>query len=422
MTAVAVAGVLDQPATRRHLDHLVRTWLGIRAEAVEAPQLPPHLARLVLRLEEVEQPERDSWGGWPFAASDNFRRGALYEPEIDLWLDQRRAELESQMSLEPRWPRGHRFAVCLTHDVDLVSLSSTPAQALRYARAGLAPGIISPAESMLRFTRPPLRFVRAVRGGIARAPSLRDTLERSLDLERARGATASYFFTVPPRSPRTRYDCVYAPGDRCSFRNRATRIVDVMRTVAEEGFDVGLHGGYAAGLIPNLLGEERAILEAATGLEIRTTRQHFLRWDIRSTPRYQEAAGLRADCTMGFNFNVGFRAGTSLPFRLFDVEHARPLDVIEVPLVAQDGAILGAAGLNLDLEGARALLQRLFAVAASTGGVLTLLVHPDKLARPEWLALYEWALDQALDAGGWLTSVRVLTDWWREREARLVAG
>jgi peptidoglycan/xylan/chitin deacetylase (PgdA/CDA1 family) len=261
-----------------------------------------------------------------------------------------------------------------------------------------------------------------MRTGISRSPSLADTLERSLDLEQARNVTASYFFTVPPHPPRSRYDCVYAPQDRCFFGGRVQRVVDVIRAIADRGFDVGLHGGYAAGSTPGVLTEERATLEAATGLEIKTTRQHFLRWDVRWTPLYQEAAGLSADSTMGFNFDVGFRSGTSLPFRLLDVASRRTLDLLEVPLIVQDGALLGATALGLDRGRAEALLREVFDTVSASGGVVTLVVHPDKLARPDWLALYKWVLDYGLEQGAWVTSLGDLCEWWRAREARILAG
>jgi hypothetical protein len=67
------------------------------------------------------------------------------------------------------------------------------------------------------------------------------------------------------------------------------------------------------------------------------------------------------------------------------------------------------------------LLRPLFDSVSSLGGAVTLLVHPDKLARPEWLALYEWSLDYGRERGGWLTSLRELSAWWRGRETRILA-
>jgi hypothetical protein len=194
-----------------------------------------------------------------------------------------------------------------------------------------------------------------------------------------------------------------------------------MRTLAEEGFDVGLHGSYSAALAPGALAAERATLESATALELTTTRQHFLRWDVRTTPLLQEEAGLRADSSLGFNRNVGFRAGTSLPFHHFDVAGGRALGLLEVPLVIQDAAVLGPGALELDLPEAQRLVGELVDSVGEVAGAATFLFHPDKLVRPDWLALYEWSLDYALGRGGWLTSLRGLETWWRDRETRVLA-
>jgi hypothetical protein len=409
-------------ASAEYLDETVRVWLGLPGVEASVPQLPPTLARLLLRLEEYERPERDRWGCWDYDRSENFQAGLLREPEIDRWLADQRTELARSTRLEPLWPLGKRFAVCLTHDVDLVSEQFTPRQAFRYAAAGLAPGVAARGEQLVRFARLGVRLGRALKSGIRWAPSLAETIEQSVAVEAHRHAVASYFFTVPPWGSRSRYDCVYAPEDRCRFRGTRMRIVDVMRVLAEEGFDVGLHGGYGSGLQPAALTTERARLQGEGMFAITSTRQHFLHWDVRTTPGLQEEAGLTVDSSLGFNGNIGYRAGTALPFHHFDVINGRRLGLLEVPLVVQDTALLMPAALNLRPVAAREVVERLMDTASSLGSAITLLFHPDKFARPEWLALYEFALDHALARGGWLTSLQALDDWWRRREARLLAG
>ena len=415
------APVMDSPETRRYLDDTVRVWLGLATDAdVEPPALPDRLARQLLRLEEYENVHRDRWGRWEFDFSENFQAGRLWVPEVDRWVAERRAELAPATALVPLWPEGRRFAVCLTHDVDLVSRESTPRQIMRYARAGLARTGTTRRQELLRFARPPIRVARSLRSGAARVPSTRDTLERSVALETRRGAVASYLFTVPPAGGRSRYDCAYAPSDLCLFREAPRRVADVMRTLADEGFDIGLHGSYQAGVRPGALAAERAALERATGLEVRTTRQHLLHWDVRWTPGLQVEAGLRVDSSLGFNGNVGFRAGTSLPFRHFDVATRRLLDLLEVPLVVQDAALLGSWGLDLDIARASNVVRQLFDSAVEVGCAVTLLFHPDRLVHPDWLTLYEWTLDYAVAQKGWLTSLDGLSTWWRGREASLL--
>ena len=415
------APVLEAAETRRYLQETVRVWIGLRADAgVEPPELPRDLARRLLRLEEYEDERRDRWGRWDYDQSESFRAGRLRDAEIDRWVAERRAELSRSTRLEPLWPDGRGFAVCLTHDVDLISARSTPRQIVRAARAGLDGA--GDDRTLVRLARPAARVARSLRTGVTRAPSARETLERSAALVAERGAVASYLFTVPPSAGPGRYDCVYAPGDPCVFRGRRQRVADVMRTLADEGFDIGLHGSYAAALRPGALAAERETLARATGREPTTTRQHLLHWHVRKTPRLQLQAGLEVDSSLGFNRDVGFRAGTSLPFRHFDVAAREPLELLEVPPVVQDASLLDGWGLGLDSEGALAVVEELLAEVAPLGTVLTLVFHPDKLVRPDWLALYERTLDRAAELGAWLTSLADLAAWWRAREARVLGG
>jgi hypothetical protein len=403
-------------AAQRHIADTVRVWLGLpRGSRVDVPALPDSLARLLLRLEEHERTTRDRWGLWDHTFSEN--RDQIEVPEVDRWLVAQREELARPAELVPLWPDRRPFAICLTHDVDVVSSKLSPKQVARTMRAALAPdGRTSP----LRVVRPAVRAARALRTGIVRAPSLAATLERSVALEVERGLTASYFFTVPPAGPWTRWDCVYAPDDRCTFRGAEQRIGDVMRTLRAEGFEIGLHGSYESSRTPGVLERERATLETATRAPVEATRQHFLHWDVRWTPRLQEQARLRADSSLGFNRTVGFRAGTSLPFRQFDVANDRALDVVEVPLAVSDAALLGPIGLQRGMQATRDLVEQLLAEVAAVGGLFTCVFHPDKLARPEWLSLYEWTLDRAVDSGAWVTSVAGIDAWWRERERALL--
>jgi hypothetical protein len=407
-------------AKRRYLDETVRTWLGLPASAeVETPRLPGRLERRFLRIEEYERVSRDPWGCWDHTYSENFQDGTLNVPEVDHWLVRKREELGRTERLEQLWPAGKAFAVCLTHDVDVLTARSTPRQVLRHAVAGLDRG--GAQHDRLRYLRPPVRGVRALRAGLSRSPSTVATLELSLGLEARYGAASSYFFAVPAGGRGSRYDCTYAPSDRCTFRGVRTTVAEMIRTIAGDGTDVGLHGSYYSAIVTGVLAAERATLEHATGIVATTTRQHFLHWDVNRTPQIQVDAGFRADSSLGFNRTVGYRASTTLPWRQFDVARDRALPLLEVPLVVEDSALLGPIAAGRGLEAAQARVVETIDTAHSVGGAVTLLFHPDKLVRPDWLALYESSLSYAAERGGWLTSLAELERWWTAREQKLLA-
>lgn len=403
-----------------YLGNIVRCWIGLPRDApIPVPTIPGELARLLLRTEESENPHRDQWGCWEHSFSENYLRGRLWVPEIDEWVTKERSRLSSSVPLAPLWPNRCGFAVCLTHDVDMVSRQATPTQVARSIRGAIVNGSPQFGRGMGSVLEAGKMAARGLFWGTSRWPTTADSLDQCLEIEQRFGVRSSYFFTVFPPAAVSHFDCVYRFDDRCLFRGHRMRIADVIKVLAADGHDIGLHGSYQSAVLPHALGEERERLETASGLRVRTTRQHYLHFDMSKTPQLQEAAGLTADSTLGFNRNVGFRAGTSLPYRLFDGEHERVLNVLEVPLVVQEGALLGQNALELDLALGKRVVLRLLEAVASVGGVLTVLFHPHSFVRSEYKALYEWCLGECVNRGAWITSLRELEVWWRDRERRL---
>jgi hypothetical protein len=408
------------PNATSHIAELVREWIGA-PPTVPVEELPDDLARLVLRVEESEHSHRDQWGCWEYGFCESFRRGQLWSPEVDLWVAAERRRLANEVALEPLWPQGAPFVLCLTHDVDMVARRWTARQHLRSLSVALrgSTGDSSEAAARRRTAAAARALARVPYFGLSRAPDAADTLERSVELERSRGVTASYLLTVYPARRKTIYDAVYRGGDRCRFRGRTRRVHEIARELQEEGFDVGLHAGYASATNLHDFRYEKGVIEDYLGAEVVSCRQHYLHWDVAVTPRIQSAAGIRVDTTIGFNRNIGFRAGTALPYRLFDLEADVPLDVLEVPLIVQESALLSANALELDVPLAQETMKDLIDRIGETGGVVTLLFHPHSLAQTAHLQLYTWALDYARDRGAWVANLRMIRSWWEERAARL---
>jgi peptidoglycan/xylan/chitin deacetylase (PgdA/CDA1 family) len=401
-------------SARRHVAAMTRAWLGVTTPTADVPAMPDALARRLLRLEEFEHSHRDQWGNWEFAFCDAYRDGRLWQPDVDRWLDDCRRQLG--LDGRTRWPDGRPFAICLSHDVDLVSDGVTPGQALRSMRLAWLGDGRSARDRALRFARPGVRAVRALRDGISTAPRT-DALERCLEIEKRNDVSATYFFTAYPGGDGHRFDCVYDFGDRCRFGGSATTVAELMRSVDRDGFEVGLHGSYNSALLPGRLAAEKAAIEQATGLSVTSTRQHFLHWDIRRTPTLQQDAGFSADSTLGFNRNIGLRSGTSLPFRLFDVDADCAFELVELPIVVSDPALLRGDALELGPELSRETLRAMLDRVSAVGGVATLVFHPNNLVQVDYLRLFEDAVAYGRDRGAWFASVRDLDGWFRTREA-----
>lgn len=378
----------------RYLNDTIQQFLGKEANAT----FPPELSSLLLREEEYQEIPKDQWENWEHSFANNFRRGKLFVPEIDLWL--------SQFSPSPRWPNGHRFAVCLTHDVDHISDQKTFPQRFREVKKAYALGNV---KQMAR-TLGKLLLRRSTLH-----PDTKHTLQTSVEIEQKHGVSASYFFTVYPVSPISCYDCIYTFDDPCLFREKKTTVGKVIQLLESEGFDIGLHGSYHSATHPKLLKTQKMQLDALLKSPSISTRQHWLHWKFPDTLKLQEDAGIKVDSTLGYNRSVGFRCGTSLPFHLFDLSTKTRSNILEVPMILQDGALIGNNAHELSPKDAFILCKQLIDQIAATNGCATLLFHPDIFLKEGMAELYSDLIAYCKKSDGWFANMRQIHEWWTKK-------
>lgn len=380
--------------------------------------------RELSRTVEVETPARDLWGNWDFPYAESNRRGELYRA----WIDRPLVELRERGARErrdavpaPLWPDGKRFALCLSHDVDYVTPRPAPARVLGLMRrdAGLfrkARGDRAAASAAMRSVLVGGAYL--ARGGWRRA-SPEPSYDAWLRLEDRHGFRSTFFYFPERVSHPHVYDCFYSYDDVVGWEGGRRRVREVMRSIAAAGWEVGLHGSYHSALAPNLLAEQKRQIEDAVGLPVTSTRQHWLHYDVKVTPRLQAAAGLLADSTQGFNRNIGFRAGTAFPYPCWDFERGEASTVLEVPQHVMDGALFTSNALEYDQELATRHTIELMDEVERVQGCLTLSWHPNNIGNAVAMGVYEALLSEAARRGAWGCSVGQLREWWTARAARI---
>jgi len=202
----------------------------------------------------------------------------------------------------------------------------------------------------------------------------------------ARGGRGTFFFKAGAHGFR---DVAYSL--------RSTFMQNQLRALRRDGFGIGLHPSYFAWDRPDWLHTEREKLGAAAGLPMDSVRMHYLRWSHPLTPRMLAEEGFRIDSTVGFSASAGFRAGTCLPFALFDTVSMEEMGMWEVPLIAMESAMFNRMGAT----GAAAVdvTRHLMRTCEEMGGVFTGLWHNtlwDEDDFPEWGYHFTWSLDRAL--------------------------
>lgn len=94
---------------------------------------------------------------------------------------------------------------------------------------------------------------------------------------------------------------------------RSRNVSRIIRDLDQGGWEIGLHGSYRSFNDPNLLKQEKDILEQVLGKPVIGIRQHYLNI-ADQTWRYQEEAGFKYDSSLGFTDRIGFREGRIKPF------------------------------------------------------------------------------------------------------------
>jgi peptidoglycan/xylan/chitin deacetylase (PgdA/CDA1 family) len=316
-----------------------------------------------------------------------------------------RAAGRRPVALLAPWPEGRRWAVAVTHDLDVVD--RWPGFTLLRLAELARRGHLGRAG----------RVVGAALGAVGRDP-VWDGVRHVLAVEKRLGITSTWFILCgdPTIGTVLAGDLTYAPEGR-----RASRI---LRAVAEGGHEIGLHGSFATYADSGRLAEQRARLERLTAVPVDGVRQHYLRMRPGVTQAAMAAAGFEYDATYGFPDRQGFRLGVGDVVPGWD-QRGRVLSGLdEVPLVWMDRAASKYRGVE-DPEAwvadALALAER----CRRAEGLWVGLWHPNltaPLGFPGAEAAFVRLTEQLMARQPHVGRLRELTAWRRARRAARARG
>jgi hypothetical protein len=149
---------------------------------------------------------------------------------------------------------------------------------------------------------------------------------------------------------------------------------ETLRRLAADGAEIGVHFSLDARRSVGELRRQRERLEEIVGVPVRSARHHW--WALGQPPDptllAHAEAGIRVDCSLGFNDRIGFRRGIAYPFRPFDRERREPIPLWELPTHAMDIALFNPQAPR---EAAAPELAALLAAVRAWGGMLVLNWH-----------------------------------------------
>ena len=133
--------------------------------------------------------------------------------------------------------------------------------------------------------------------------------------------------------------------------------------------------------MPNVLllfKNEMKRFEAILGIRTEISRQHYLIVSMPKTYKRMASLGISSDYSMGYASMTGFRAGTSLPFKFFDVQDNKEYPLMIHPFVVMDVTLKHYLHLNPDEASAQ--INFLIRQIKEVKGVFTSLWHNESLS------------------------------------------
>lgn len=301
----------------------------------------------------------------------------------------------TQVNFKPFWPDGMKFALCLTHDVDRVK------KTFQYI-----------THTVINFKKGKIGLVFLQLSSLLRRGNPYWNFERIMELERKLGVKSTFFFLNEPGKAR-----LFSFNDWKLYWGRYDitddKIIDVIKKLDREGWEIGVHGSYNSYNDLKRLKEEKNVLEEILGKKVHGISQHYCNFEGSKTWEYQEKVGLTYDSTMGFVGEIGFRWGTCHPFHPSNHTEDRAFSLWELPITIMDNAC--SYGKRENWREISDILNRV----EKCNGVLLLRWHQRVFNEHEFpggSSLYEKIIETCKEKNVWITNANDIVEWLTTRD------
>ncbi|HTB05402.1 MAG TPA: polysaccharide deacetylase family protein [Bacteroidia bacterium] len=333
--------------------------------------------------EEYNPLVTDKYGRFPHYLSQNRN---VFQPQVSTYL--------VRNGLKPKYPDNKKFAVCLTHDVDLLYYDYIKSLNV-YMQEGVK-GVLRGKPATIESLKQQRRESRG--RSVIRRINANWHINKLLEAEKAHNVRSSFYFLSLTKPEQ---DFNYSPSE----------IKEIFEEVKYNKCEIGLHGGHLAYNDLSKTKEERERLQLASGIEIQSYRNHYLRFKTPLTWKYLNQLGFKYDTTFGYADCAGFRNGMCYPFQPFDILEDKFLNIIELPLVVMEKTLSDYMGLNT-VEQFK-VFKNLIENTEQHNGVLTLLWH-NHVMDGESGEQYKAFLKYAVERNAWIATANEIVDWWKE--------
>ncbi|MDP4197846.1 MAG: polysaccharide deacetylase family protein [Bacteroidota bacterium] len=327
---------------------------------------------LFTKKEEYNLTFSDCYDRFPYYLSS---QRSIFDPRVSRFL--------VENGLRPEYPDGKKFAVCLTHDIDVVypgKLYPIIGTAKALTKGNVTDAVKIPLCRICKSLNPYWNF------------------REIMELEAKYNAKSSFYFLA------------LRSGEK-DFNYEIEDLEAELKFISSQGWEVGLHGGHESYSSLEDIKEKKQRLEKVLGKKIIGYRNHYLRFKVPDTWELLSKANFKYDTTFGYSDCVGFRNGMCHPFKPYNINTGKQIDIIELPLIVMDRT-LSMDYMRLDIKKAWELIKSLIDKVEQYNGVITILWHNNTSIDGQGLKYYEKFLKYVSDKKAWIASGEEVYNWW----------
>lgn len=269
---------------------------------------------LLSRYEEYLPHKKDIYGRYAHENALAYREGFLNIPLINIWLKELGKLLQGKFAAFtihhlPAGRQGSPFTFIPTYDID-------EAYSFKYKKWWRSAG--GALKDLLKGDFNRFAHRRRVLNNKEADPF--DSYAWINDLHRPYQLHPRYFFLMAAKTGK--YDRNILPTEKA---------LQVLIRKHTEKYTTGIHPSWQSGDDPALLLSEKQAMERITGIKVKSSRQHFIRFTLPETYRQLIDAGIREDFSMGYGSINGFRASVASPFYWYDLEKEQTTPLMIYP-------------------------------------------------------------------------------------------
>jgi len=288
------------------------------------------------------------------------------------------------------WPGGEESGVAFTHDIDLTRGVSFKKRFWKYSTAVIRK-ILGNREVLTK-----------CRMEIKQQDDLVWSYPQLLDFYHRRKWKATFFFLAKKFE-----------GFHYRYNIKSPKFQSLFENLKSDTHEIGLHSSLNAFAHKKRYAAEKRKLEQITGIKCAGLRQHYLRALYPGLWELAEGAHFTYDSSIGYNFQPGFRAGTSHPFLTYDWKRDQPLTLLEFPLSFFEYNVLTDSA---DMSSAWSIIHNIITHVLQFHGLLVILLHPSNLLQPVYRELWNYLIAEVDKQRMYVDTLSGLYKWFKFKE------